>query len=268
MVQIIGVPSKVGGIRRYGLDLEGILEARGVGLDEIVHAVQPILLPRGKHFVVTCHDLAPINTANSGQVNYDSTKARLYRRYFRLTVKRSFESAAAIVADSSQTLNEIKELFNCGDKAVVVSPGIAEKFKPLKIRKGKSTHVGFPRDCVSDAELLGRLLGDAKMFPLEGYPEESLVQYYNGLDYFIDLGTYRGFGYPILEARACGVTVLTLRRARIPEEVKRFTIQVDNFQEAAGIISKGESQSFEEIPFTLDRMADGVLSVYKKVIDI
>lgn len=235
-------------------------------MDEIVHAVQPVLLPRGELFVVTCHDLAPLNAANSISTDYTSLESKLYRRYFGAAVSRSFKRAEVIIADSTQTSQEINGLFDCEEKVRVVNPGIGEKFK----REGKSEtelmKVGCTRDSIKRAYNLKKRLSNITLLPLAGYPEDAIVEYYNTLDYFVDFAAYRGFGYPILEARACGVTVFTLRNAKIPEEVKRFTIQVGDEDEAADMISKGASQQYEVIPYTLDRMASEILSIYQEVL--
>lgn len=259
----------MGGIRRYATDLSLVIREQRLELD-VVHAVQPVMFPRGEKFVVTCHDLAPITKSNSESADYGSLRGRLYAAWFRKAVERSFRMADIMLADSSQTELEIREIFGLGEKTRVVHPGVSLKFKPVRqLLPRSSISVGCPRDSVRRAERLLRSVSlsgkKTELRPLKGVQERDIVAYYNSLDYFLDLAPYTGFGYNILEARRCGIPVITLRRAMIPEEVKRFTIQVEDEEDAASQIASGVSQPREELPFTLEKFASDVLSVYREV---
>jgi glycosyltransferase involved in cell wall biosynthesis len=58
-------------------------------------------------------------------------------------------------------------------------------------------------------------------------PAEELPALYSGADAFAFLGLYEGFGYPPLEAMACGTPVLAARRTSLPEVVGDAGLLVD-----------------------------------------
>jgi glycosyltransferase involved in cell wall biosynthesis len=58
-------------------------------------------------------------------------------------------------------------------------------------------------------------------------PEDDLAALYSGADAFAFLGMYEGFGYPPLEALACGVPVLAASRTSLPEVLGDAALLVD-----------------------------------------
>jgi glycosyltransferase involved in cell wall biosynthesis len=244
-VRLVGIPSKVGGIRRYAEDLTSSLVRRAIHLDatspDLIHAVQPVLRPWGRKFVVTIHDLGPLNQNRSWR----------FTPIFRRRLERSLRRADAIVANSSQTAKEISQHFGYEGKTRIINIGISSRFYPWP--RQPSGNISCTRDSLEYRRRIARKVG-RRLYPLIGIAEEALVEYYRNLDYFVDFGMYRGFGYPILEARTCGVTVMTRRRAQIPHEVKELTIQVEDEGDAVEKIASGNSQPYLPIPFTLERM--------------
>jgi glycosyltransferase involved in cell wall biosynthesis len=57
--------------------------------------------------------------------------------------------------------------------------------------------------------------------------QEDLAALYSGADVFAFLGMYEGFGYPPLEAMACGTPVLAARRTSLPEVLGDAALLVD-----------------------------------------
>ena len=109
-VQIVGNSSRLSlGVKRYVGDLISSLQSAGVKISpqrmdsSVIHAVSPVFLPRGKPFVVTVGDIAPLTKWNSEWVDYSSIHAKLYSFYFSQITTRSFKHADAIIALSSQT---------------------------------------------------------------------------------------------------------------------------------------------------------------------
>jgi len=68
--------------------------------------------------------------------------------------------------------------------------------------------------------------------------QEDLSGLYSGADVFAFLGMYEGFGYPPLEAMACGTPVLAANRTSLPEVLGDAALLVDPEREddvAAGL---------------------------------
>jgi glycosyltransferase involved in cell wall biosynthesis len=57
--------------------------------------------------------------------------------------------------------------------------------------------------------------------------QEDLAALYSGADVFAFLGMYEGFGYPPLEAMACGTPVLAANRTSLPEVLGDAALLVD-----------------------------------------
>ena len=57
--------------------------------------------------------------------------------------------------------------------------------------------------------------------------QEDLAALYSGADIFAFLGMYEGFGYPPLEAMACGTPVLAANRTSLPEVLGDAALLVD-----------------------------------------
>ncbi|MFA5318715.1 MAG: glycosyltransferase family 1 protein [Patescibacteria group bacterium] len=76
---------------------------------------------------------------------------------------------------------------------------------------------------------------------LTGYlPEEDLPYLYNDAELFLFPGLYEGFGMPILEAMACGTTVITSNTTSCPEVGGEAVVYVnpDNYKEIAEVIKQ------------------------------
>ena len=56
-------------------------------------------------------------------------------------------------------------------------------------------------------------------------PDEKIVETYNSFDIFVFPSKHEGFGIPIIEAHRCGLPVVILQDAKIPEEVKECTVR-------------------------------------------
>jgi glycosyltransferase involved in cell wall biosynthesis len=84
---------------------------------------------------------------------------------------------------------------------------------PLVIAGGKGWYYGAIDATV---ERLG--LGERVIFP--GFvPQEELAWWYNAAEVFVYPSLYEGFGWPPLEAMACGTPVIVSRSSSLPEVV-------------------------------------------------
>ncbi|HWP81269.1 MAG TPA: glycosyltransferase family 1 protein [Bacteroidota bacterium] len=74
-----------------------------------------------------------------------------------------------------------------------------------------------------------------------GYvPDEDLPSLYNLAELFVYPSFYEGFGYPPLEAMACGVPVITSNRSSLPEVTRNAAILIDpaNISELSDAIKR------------------------------
>ena len=107
-------------------------------------------------------------------------------------------------------------------------------------------------------------------------PEDKLVHAYNELTALVYPSAYEGFGLQILEAQRCGIPVLLMEDAQIPNEIKREAVicrniddmadQMHNLAENAeyrqNVSQKGLEYSKQ---FTWESCAYKTLQVYARV---
>lgn len=114
---------------------------------------------------------------------------------------------------------------------------------------------------------------------IEYVPEVDLPKFYNLADVFIFPSIYEGFGFPVLEAMACGTPVITSNTSSLPEVVGDAGIMldssdVDGLAKAMYDLLTNESLK-EELRrkglkrakmFSWEKCVRETLSVYKKVV--
>lgn len=79
-----------------------------------------------------------------------------------------------------------------------------------------------------------------------GLPEKDLPLFYSSLDVFAYLSEYEGFGFPPLEALACGTPAVVLDRTSLAEVFRGLAVMVDSVEEesvAGGLRSVLEEAS-------------------------
>jgi hypothetical protein len=260
-------------MKRYVGDLISSLKDAGVNLTHsavegsVVHAVSPVFFARGSPFVVSVGDLAPMTKGNAEWVDYGSLSTKLYQRYFSQIVTRSFNHADAIISLSTQTTKEVSQVFpHLAEKVRTINPGIADRFRPLERPAHEDVQIGYYRELSPLMQkVVGLLKGRGVRFSLRslsGVADEKIVEYYNSIDYFIDFMPYRGFGYPLVEACACGTTVLLRKDAKVPDEVKSMALLVEDEYDAADKVEKRVTRPFQPVPFTIPKMASQTIAVY------
>jgi glycosyltransferase involved in cell wall biosynthesis len=62
-------------------------------------------------------------------------------------------------------------------------------------------------------------------------PEEELALFYSSLDVFAYLSEYEGFGFPPLEALACGTPAVVLERTSLAEVFRGLAVMVESAEE-------------------------------------
>lgn len=152
------------------------------------------------------------------------------------------------------------------------------RFKDLKVLKvGRAGRPGtdFRQQTLQVVEELG--LSSEVVFT-DYVAREDLPAYYSGAECFILPSLYEGFGFPPLEAMACGCPVIVSNAASLPEVVGNAAIKVDpdDIDGTANallkilidehlkqeLVSKGFKQARR---FSWQRVANETLKVYKSV---
>lgn len=281
---------------------------------DLVHATDETVAPaallrRPEHLVVTSHGLIPLR--------YPSTiEDRTTRLIWRL-VPRALRRADRIVAISEFAKRETVDLAGVDPERVdVVHHGIDhERYQPLDreyCRAALSHGVGLDldpdlryvlvvastleqkrMDLVRGAfERLRETHPDVRLLKagyaedLEGegivntgwVPEGDLPKLYSVADIYFHPSEYESFGFPVLEAMACGVPVVTSDRTSIPEvlgDAGRTADpgDVDAARNFASLLADGlvadvsdEGAVARSREFTWERTALEMLSVYRRVL--
>jgi glycosyltransferase involved in cell wall biosynthesis len=282
---------------------------RGKMNAEVVHAVtdaQAILFPwvRGAK-VLTMHHV--------DKTPADSARERAFRAFYSIGTRMGLKYADRVICVSTQTKREVKEAYGVeGSRLVVVPHAISEKFRPLpgvvkeetigyvgalKRRKNlefliRAFHQYTVRNPSSHLKLVlcGEGTERASLIALaselgvgprvefrDRVPEEDLVRTYNSFSMVAMTSFQEGFGFPILEAQACGVPVLTVEGALIPPEVAEATVRCRDQEDMADrmhtlLMDQGERDRIVQAGlehaalFTIEKMAEETLSAYREAI--
>ena len=150
-----------------------------------------------------------------------------------------------------------------------------KKLKLVKIGKAGGRGVDFRSQTMGVVESLH--LSNEVIFT-DFVPEADLPAYYSGAEVFVLPSLYEGFGFPVVEAMACGCPVITSNTSSLPEVVGKAGIMVDphnadslaqamrhvltDSELSNNMISRGLKQSKK---FSWEKAAEQTLEVYKEV---
>jgi glycosyltransferase involved in cell wall biosynthesis len=279
-----------------------VLERNADKLGKVLHFTQPEVMIKTKELrkrkvILTVHDLAVFGTMKVKGV-YSSLRGMSFRKQFKFAVER----ADTIMVNSTQTRDELINILKAdAGKIVVDNLGIEEKFKPLEVKKEGIIGYfgGFNRrkrvdklidDFIAsslNAKLKLVIFGNNEDYPIlkkkyekfgsiifkDKIPEEDIVKVINGFDYFVYPTSYEGFGLPLLECIACGIPSFVYKDAVIPEEVKKYAIEIDKLDD---IITKDYKELQKEFTekakkakeeFSWDKCRGTLLEEYKKLLN-
>lgn len=206
-----------------------------------------------KPVVVTIHDVSYL----AGPEYYPYRLDPLRLAYYRESARR----ARLVIVPSEFSRSEVLRFFpNLGGRVRVVSMGVSNRFypDPAEAQAVRSAfgldgpyllHVGdihrrrnLPLLARVAEELnlqlvaVGRVLeGKAPGPPCRIFHDLPLAQLrglYSGAEALVYASLYEGFGLPLLEAMACGIPVVAVRRASIPEACGDAAMLVDFSPEA------------------------------------
>jgi glycosyltransferase involved in cell wall biosynthesis len=200
--------------------------------------------------VVTIHDLFPLR--------HPELYSRVIGHHHRLVSRSAARSATRVLTGSEFSRREIAELTGVPLERIVVTPyGVGRKFRPVEVDDAwLKERFGITRPyvlCIGTLEprknLVGaldafeRLKGDAMFvltggrgwknedldrrlrafggsLVLTGYLEDAdLVKLLSAADCFVHPALFEGFGFPVVEAMACGAPVVSSDGGSLPEVV-------------------------------------------------
>jgi len=280
---------------------KNVLERNADKLGKLLHFTQPEVMVKSKELsnrkiILTVHDLAVFGTMKVKGM-YGSMRGISFRKQFKFAVER----ANTIMVNSTQTRDELINLLKTDPgKIVVDNLGIEEKFKTLESKKEGIIGYfgGFNRrkrvdklidDFIAsslNANLKLVIFGNNEDYPLlkkkyekfssvifkDKIPEEEIVKVINSFDYFVYPTSYEGFGLPLLECIACGIPSFIYKDAIIPEEVKKYAIEIDKLDDINTKDYKELQKEFMEKAkkvkeeFSWDKCREILLEEYKKLL--
>lgn len=257
--------------------------------------------------VTTVHDLAFIH--------YPETVHPRVLRVQRRRLNRAIKLGAYFIADSESTKNDLVETYHLKSARIrVVYPGVGSEFVPATSNRIKQVKTKYhlpahylltlgtrePRKnlprLIAAHQLLrrrdpslpplliaGRYGWGHEEQPVEGVivsgfiPDSDLPALYSGASAFVYPSLYEGFGFPVLEAMACGTPVVTSNISSLPEVAGSAGVLVDptSSQDIASGITRAlkDAKAFrakglkQAAKFTWANTAQQTLAVYHQIIN-
>lgn len=267
----------------------------------------PIAIPKNCKRVITFHDLS--------FKHYPEFFSGFRKLWHWLTFPKSqAQKADKIIADSQSTKEDLIKIYGIDPKKIeVIYLGISKNFKPVKSNKEKSIlYFGTiePRKnlilIIKAFEVLKKELSDPHLKLViagaKGWLYKDILKkvensrfrkdiiftgvvddkdrprLYNSADVFVYPSFFEGFGFPPLEAMACGTPTIVSNTSSLPEVVGRGAIMIDpyNVDELVlairsvledkdlrnDLVVKGLKQAKK---FNWDKTAKQVLNIFKSL---
>lgn len=258
----------------------------------------PIFMKRDIKVVVTIHDLIPWKFP---EYTPRAKKTR-FNWLFKWIMKRAVRRADMIIAVSENTARDIQDCLGVPEEKIrVVYNGISPEFftEGRVDKQGYILFVGRPdpyknlKGLIKAYEILLKkydiknnllVVGDSDpRYPkpssldnriiFHGYADTvDLVDIYRKASVLVMPSLYEGFGFPAIEAMACGVPVVVSNTPALIEVVKDNGLVVDpnDYEGMADAIyraiTNGSNHKAYARQFTIERMAGETLRVYESCI--
>jgi glycosyltransferase involved in cell wall biosynthesis len=219
---------------------------------DIVHATFQTLSPlkilkRPKNFVLTVLDIIPTTQFTTIQklkhmwhlsekcINYadkiiaisEFTKQELIN-HLNIDKDKIHVVYLGIDTDTYYPMNKLccKLKFNFSrNKKHILIVSSNEPWKNMKLANEIINELGDTYQFVKIG--YGDKLNNPKVINLGYVSEENMPILYNACDLFLHTSLYEGFGFPILEAMACGIPIISSDSSSLPEVVKNAGYLLD-----------------------------------------
>lgn len=220
--------------------------------------IAPFWLPKKVKLVVTLHDVAFLS--------YPKSVSKVFGLYYRWIVPKILKRANAVVTLSNASRQEILSYFPyVAEKLHVIYNGISGQFRPIEYYQKTNTilYVGSLQErknfitvikafeCLQVITTEYRLVVIGKFLDIFHLTDESLEvlkkarqnpqidfidfvsfeelqAYYAYAKLFLFPSLYEGFGFPPLEAMACGTPTLVSKCSSLPEICEDATVYIDD----------------------------------------
>lgn len=230
------------------------LPRNGVDVYHALATMEAMWLPRHKSIATYLDLFTTTNPDKAGAgMGYNKWKLEVGRRYFAFGSKVASRCRFLVCISGKTARDVMKYIKPDARKIRVIRLGISETLKPehrnhrrltlgtlgqLDKRKRINYLVAAFHRSNLDARLLiagqgpdERMLramaeGDERIEFLGLIPEAELNDFYNGLDLFVFPTGIEGYGLPPVEAMACGVPVVILDDAILPQEIRGRCVSV------------------------------------------
>jgi glycosyltransferase involved in cell wall biosynthesis len=240
--------------------------------------------------VATCHDLMLLR-AEEGGLGFRGHPLSVLRYRWSASYLRRLHH---VVFDSNSTRRDAIRLVGIdAGRASVVPPGVDSGFRPLADDERRSVrgelapdgrrvvlHVstGLPYKNVRATLRVVAALVETDVVELLRVSDARLVELYNGADVLLFPSHYEGFGWPPLEAMACGTPVVVSDCAPLREvigdaglaapadDVAALTASVRRILESPELAAQLRAAGFRRASgFSWERTLDGYAELYRRV---
>ncbi len=286
-------PALLEGWRRAGTPTWATLTGQKC---RVVHAPASYVPACSEPLVVTVHDLGFLRHGDDG--------ARLGGGWFKQTFPRSLPRAARIITPSSHVANDVANVYAVPrDRIVPIHSGIDARmftrrpraeYRPLLERHG----IPIPFLLAVTADVPRKRIGHVYKLIQSGMPvwavgapsharhhphflprltDDELACLYSAADAVVLTTLEEGFGFPLLEALACGTPVVCGRHSSLAEIGGEFPTfldhdDVEDFRAAADrLLRENPLEAWREraasyaAGYTWDRTARAVADLYREV---
>jgi glycosyltransferase involved in cell wall biosynthesis len=232
----------------------------------------------GSNCVVTCHDLLAIRAARG---EFPGQRTGWTGRIFQRLILRGLRKGARIVCVSEATRRDAERLIG---PCEVIPNGLEEKWQPGGFPDGGHIlHVGgdtWYKNRAAVKEVVEELRGKypvslVTVGPGENMTDDALRELYATARLLLFPSVEEGFGWPIIEAQACGCPVVTTRKAPMTETGGDAAIYCEPGEWARGaaaVLEMDEAQRRALVAagienarrFSVKKMAQAYAAFYKK----
>ena len=250
-------------------------------------------------FVVTIHDLILHHYPNQAEL----MKCMAYKKLMKHVVQKSEH----IIAVSNSTADDIAQTYgdNFRSKTNAIYEGVSEWFQPASdeeknqirtkytLPENYLLYIGACKEhknvqtlidaCPDDQTLIlvtgGKEQKNLKLRSnsrvLDDVSDNNLPALISAASLYIQPSLYEGFGLPILEAMACGTTVIASNRSSIPEIAGGKAILVEpsadglrqGIDEGLNAPSSPEQMMEYAKSFSWEKMAEETAKTYSMILD-
>lgn len=163
-----------------------------------------------------------------------------YKTLAKFEISKQIKKADKIVSISKFIKKQLKEEF--GKDSKIIYPGIDTKiFRPMNLKKefDFSTFTRGKRYVYKGEYLINKFSKKFEILKIHNWvKKDKLPIFYNRAKIFVSFSEWEGFGLGFAEAMSCGLPVIGLKRAAIPEVVNGYGVLCETIDEIEENIEK------------------------------